>query len=149
MSSCKSDIPERVLLLTQTRYHIPGENGSVTSGERALNFCWYSNELPQSMAEVTTDNTGIRHHATVPRGKVRHDVWSAQCQRGALILPEPFKEVMTAIAQPFIQVIMDHHCPKASFGSGKVLLVGDALTLFRPHIAFSTNQAAFDCRMTE
>ena len=66
-----------------------------------------------------------------------------------MLLPEPFKEVMSNIAHPFIQVITDYHSPRASFGDGRVLLVGDALTLLRPHVAFSTNQAAFDCRCAE
>lgn len=42
-------------------------------------------------------------------------------------------------------VIKDYHSPKTSFGEWRVLLVGDATTLFCPHIAFSTNQAAFEC----
>lgn len=33
----------------------------------------------------------------------------------------------------------------AALFDSKVLLVGDALFLFRPNIAFSTYQAAFDC----
>lgn len=124
-------------------------NGSVKDGERALNFCWYSNCPLESLASLTTDTDGHRHHATVPRGKVRQEVWDKQRRQGAMLLPEPFKEVMEGVKQPFIQVIMDYHSPKASFCDGKVLLVGDALTLFRPHIAFSTNQAAFDCQNVE
>ena len=54
-------------------------------------------------------------------------------------------EIMNGIAQPFIQVIKDCHFLGVSFGEGKVLLVGDATIFFRPHIAFSTNQTAFDC----
>ena len=80
---------------------------------------------------------------------MRQELWDKQCGHGALLLPEPFKEVMKGIAQPFIQVITDYHSPKASFCEGKVLLVGDALTLLRPHIAFSTNQAAFNCHSIE
>lgn len=101
------------------------------------------------MVGLTTDSDGKRHHATVPRGKVRQELWDDQCDHGALLLPEPFKEVMSGIAQPFIQVITDYHSPQASFGEGRVLLVGDAITLLRPHIAFSTNQAAFDCHSVE
>ena len=132
-----------------SRYHIPGTKGSIKEGERVLNFCWYSNRTPESLASLTTDTDGKQHHSTVPRGKVRQEAWAEQCDRGSSLLPGPYKEVMNKITEPFLQVIMDYCSPRASFHDGKVLLVGDARTLLRPHIAFSTNQAAFDCRGVE
>ncbi|KAL8769659.1 MAG: hypothetical protein Q9209_004456 [Squamulea sp. 1 TL-2023] len=134
---------------TSQSYHIPGENGSLEEGDRYLNFCWYSNVPLESLTDYTTDCEGKRHHTTVPTGKIRPDLWQQQCQRVALLLPEPYKEVLSKLSQPFLQVITDYCSPRASFSGGKILLVGEALTLFRPHIAFSTNQAAFDCRMVE
>ena len=61
------------------------------------------------------------------------------------MLPSPFLELTNKIEQPFVTVISDTTASNASFFGGKVLLVGDALTLFRPHNALSSNQAAFDC----
>lgn len=56
---------------------------------------------------------------------------------------------MSKIAHPFMQKVIDYSSPRAAFLDSKVLLVGDALTLFRPHTAFSTNQATFDCLQME
>ena len=151
-SLCKHTLSNEVCrnqLLTKPAgsYHIPGDNGSLQEGDGLLNLCWYSNVPPGSLIDFTTDCEGKCHHTTVPTGKVRPDLCHRQCQRGTLLLPEPYKEVLNELSQPFLQVITDYCSPRASFAEGKVLLVGEALTLFRPHIAFSTNQAAFDCRM--
>ena len=101
------------------------------------------------MANLTTDSDGQRHYLTVPAGKVRHELWERQREHGNAQLTEPYREVIQKISQPFLQVITDYHSSQASFADGKIRLVGDALTLMRPHIAFSTNQAAFDCLMLE
>jgi hypothetical protein len=58
-------------------------------------------------------------------------------------------ELIEKTANPAISVIHDYACPKAAFFDGKVLLVGDALALFRPHAALSFNQAALDCLLLE
>ena len=92
-----------------------------------------------------TDKDGHRHHDIVPAGQVRDDVWEKQCLHGHQVLAAPYRELLSKISSPFIQKITDSCSPRASFFDGKVLLVGDALAHFRPHIAFSTNQAAFDC----
>ena len=131
------------------RYYIPGDSGSLEVGKRLLNFCWYTNESKDSFTDVMTDVSGHRHRTTVPIGKVREAVWKRRRDIGDDVLSEPFKEVMNKIARPFVQVVTDYYTPKAVFGDGKVLLVGDAKTLFRPHISFSTNQAAFDCLLVE
>ena len=39
--------------------------------------------------------------------------------------------------------------PRAVFFNGKLLLVGDALAQFRPHVGSSTNQAALDALLLE
>ena len=131
---------------TPDRYLIPGENGSLRPGERLLNFAWYSNHSPSALTDIMTDQDGHEHNATV---SIRDDVWKKQCLHGNEVFTAPYREVTSKIAHPFVQKITDYSSPRAAFLDGKVLLVGDALTLFRPHIAFSTNQAAFDCLQTE
>ena len=93
-----------------------------------------------------TDQDGHQHKATV---LIREDVWRKQCLHGNEVFTAPYKEVMGKIAHPYVQKITDYCSPRAAFLEGKVLLVGDAMTLFRPHIAFANNQAAFDCLQTK
>ncbi|KAI0835788.1 FAD/NAD(P)-binding domain-containing protein [Hypoxylon sp. FL0890] len=127
-------------------YTIAGQNGSLEPGERLLNFCWYTNETSKSLDEILIDAVdGHRHHNTVPAGRLRKSIWSARLKRAQKELPTPFLEIVTRIRRPFVQVITEFNVssPRAAFENGKVLLVGDALSLLRPHSGLGTAQAAF------
>ncbi|KAF2865018.1 hypothetical protein BDV95DRAFT_587554 [Massariosphaeria phaeospora] len=132
-------------------YTIPGANGSLESGERLLNFLWYTNESQGALQDILKDRIdGRKHHNLVPAGRVREEVWNAQIgYTKSVPLPTPFLEVMLKIRRPFIQVITEFCSPRAAFEDGRVLLVGDALSLFRPHTAFSATQAAFHASRVE
>lgn len=114
-----------------------------------LNFLWYLNETSESLEDTMTDCDGHRHQYIVPAGRVRSEVWEKVLQRGRQNLNSNHLEVLESIEAPFIQSITDFVSYKAAFEKGRVLMVGDALSLFRPHTASSTNQAAFDCLCME
>ena len=114
-----------------------------------LNFCSYSNQLQESLSSIFTDVDGKKRHATMLRGKVRLDIWNNQLVRGTQILPDPLRDVISKIAERFVQATMGYHSPRVSLCDRRLLLVGDAQTLFRPPIASSTDQAAFDCLCLE
>ncbi|KAI0002773.1 FAD/NAD(P)-binding domain-containing protein [Xylariaceae sp. FL0662B] len=126
-------------------YAIPGVNGTLEPGKRLLNFLWYTNESYTAIESIMVDKfDGHRHRNVVPAGRVRDDVWEARLKLAqAAPLPRPFLDVITKIRCPFIQVITDLCSPRAAFEDGRVLLVGDAVCLYRPHTAFSATQAAF------
>jgi hypothetical protein len=132
-------------------YTIPGINGSLEPGERLLNFLWYTNETEEALQEILIDGVdGHKHHNIVPAGRIREYIWTAQVEHAKNVpLPSPFLEVITKIRRPFIQVITDFCAPQAAFEDGKVLLVGDSLSLLRPHTAFSGTQAAFHALRVE
>ena len=137
--------------LSSDRYLVPGEDGSLQSGERQVNFVWYYNCPGNSreFVDIMTDIDGHRHRSTVPPGKIRPEVWAKQQAYGRRFLAAPVKELVDKITSPFVTAISDCQAPRASFFANKLLLVGDALALFRPHIAQSTNQAATDCMLLE
>ncbi|EED14518.1 conserved hypothetical protein [Talaromyces stipitatus ATCC 10500] len=130
-------------------YNIPGDAGSVATGQRLLNFCLYLNVAPGCLDEIMTDSAGVRHQISGPPNKVHPEVWAQQKASARRVLPAPYVEIMDKIASPFVHLITDYCSPRASFLEGKVLLVGDASALLRPHIAFSTNQAAYQALLTE
>ncbi|KAM7184267.1 hypothetical protein V8F33_013081 [Rhypophila sp. PSN 637] len=134
-------------------YTIPGEHGSLEPDERMLNFVWYTSVDADPLDEIMEDgvNKGHRHHYIVPSGHVRKDIWKKQLQkaRDMTTLPEPFLEVLNQIRNPFIQVLTEFCSPRAVFEDGRVLLIGDGLSLYRPHTAFSGTQAAFHALMVE
>ncbi|MCJ1314544.1 hypothetical protein MMC25_008226 [Agyrium rufum] len=127
-------------------YTIPGKNGTLEVGQRLINFVWYCNypEDSESYNELMTDSDGQKHRITLPAGKIRSEVWEKQKQFARDTLPPQFAEIVTDCQQPFIQAIGDVPPSENVFFGGKVLMIGDAFSGFRPHAAASTNQAALD-----
>ncbi|THX29001.1 FAD/NAD(P)-binding domain-containing protein, partial [Aureobasidium pullulans] len=127
-------------------YAIPGHDGSLEPGNRILNFVWYHNCPDDSeFQEVMTDIFGQTHHSTLQPGMLRPEVWEQQVKFAQANFAAPFVELVENTSQPFVAAVSDNICDRATFMNGKVILVGDALALFRPHIALSANQAAYDC----
>ena len=92
-----------------------------------------------------TDSNGHHHRNTLPPGKMRPEIWDKQKSYAQSVLARPFAELVEKTTQPFIASISDIIAPRASFFDGKLILVGEALALFRPHVALSANQAALNC----
>ncbi|TGJ87605.1 hypothetical protein E0Z10_g1083 [Xylaria hypoxylon] len=132
-------------------YTIPGPSGSLEPGERVFNFLWYTNESEEALEQIMMDEfDSHRHHNIVPAGHVRKDLWKARVDAGKRMpLAAPFLEILVKIQRPFIQVVTEFCSPHAAFEEGRVLLIGDALSLYRPHTAFSGTQAAFDALKVE
>jgi hypothetical protein len=133
----------------QNRYNIPGPKGSLETGKRLLNFCWYTNVELSSLKTIMTDVDGRYHHTKVAPGQVNPDVWVQQRAYARTVFSGPYREILDRIDSPFIHLITDYCAPRVSFAEGKCLLVGDAAALLRPHIAYSTNQAAYHTSLTE
>jgi 2-polyprenyl-6-methoxyphenol hydroxylase-like FAD-dependent oxidoreductase len=96
-----------------------------------------------------TDVDGVQHRQTVRFGKVNPEVWTKQQAYSAAKFATPIREIVSKIKKPFVTAISDCIAPRSSFFDGKLFLVGDALALFRPHAAQSTNQAALHCLQME
>jgi 2-polyprenyl-6-methoxyphenol hydroxylase-like FAD-dependent oxidoreductase len=94
------------------------------------------------LTETLTDMDGKLHQSTVPRGKLSTRVWQRLVDRKSSVVNPYFVELMESIEQPFVSAIQDFQGQKAVFYDGKLLLVGDAFTLCRPHGGGSTSQAA-------
>lgn len=131
-------------------YTIPGlSGGTLTKGNRLVNWVWYRNYPTESPALVSllTDTDGHRHSVTLPVGKMQPEVWKKQVQDAENELPPQFAELVAKTEQPFVQAITDVLADENIFADGQVLLVGDALAGFRPHTAASTSQAARGARL--
>ena len=122
-----------------------GSKWEPQTGRTQIKPCLVLQLCRGALADVLTDVDGHQHRYSLPSGKMRKEVWSKQKAIAEKLLPPPFLELIEKIQQPFVTVISDTTASKASFFDGKVLFVGDALTLFRPHIALGSDQAAFDC----
>ena len=87
-----------------------------------------------------TDRTGRQRGYSVPEGML-DSRWIAHLHRDAeALLPQAFREMVKATDQPFAQAIRD--LATDHMVSGRVVLLGDAGSIPRPHTAASTSKAA-------
>ncbi|WP_414623754.1 FAD binding domain-containing protein [Calothrix sp. CCY 0018] len=123
------------------QYVIPGENESLVPGERRFNWVWYVNydeatELPR----VLTDKNGKRRDYSIPPGMMANDIDLEMRQYAERVLVPPFQKLIAATKEPFVQAILDLGVPNMAFE--RVVLVGDAAFIPRPHTAASVSKAA-------
>ena len=109
-------------------------------------WIWYDMipEDSQAFKDTFTDVEGRKHSSTIPRGKMQPKVWRDLLERRFGDIANPhFIELFEETHEPFVSAIRDFPASKAVFWDGKVILVGDAFALCRPHAGGSTSQAAF------
>ncbi len=121
-------------------YLVPGEGNDTRAGHRFYNWVWYRAVTSETLPRVLTDSDGQRRDYSVPEGKLAAE-WRDQLKREATeLLPPPFRDIVHATAEPFVQPIMDLTVP--TMVKGRVALLGDAAFIPRPHTAASTSKAA-------
>ena len=107
-------------------YLISGPQGTLTSGQRRLNWVWYLNAAPgEELDRVLTDKDGRQRQFSVPQGFVAPGMveWLHDQARG--ILPPQFLRLVQATDEPFVQPIHDLAVPRMAFG--RVCLTGRGL----------------------
>jgi 2-polyprenyl-6-methoxyphenol hydroxylase-like FAD-dependent oxidoreductase len=125
------------------RYYVP-RDGDPNSDKRDFVWIWYDTlPDPQQLTATLTDVSGKVHQTTVPRGKMSPEVWQRVVGRKTSVMNPHFIDLMESIEEPFVSAISDFQGHKSLFYDNKLMLVGDAFALCRPHGGGSTSQAAF------
>jgi 2-polyprenyl-6-methoxyphenol hydroxylase-like FAD-dependent oxidoreductase len=121
-------------------YLVPGENNDVRPGHRLYNWVWYRVADERMLGEIMTDRDGHPRGYAIPEGFLA-DRWVEHIHREAEnLLPLPFRGVVQATTQPFAQAIRD--LASDHMVVGRVMIIGDAAAIPRPHTAASTSKAA-------
>ncbi|WP_267221393.1 FAD binding domain-containing protein [Dyella silvae] len=121
-------------------YLVPGENNDVRPGHRLYNWVWYRVADDKLLRDIMVDRTGRQRDFSIPEGMLAPQ-WKAHLHREAeALLPPPFRAMVEATAEPFAQAIRD--LAADHLVSGRVVLLGDAAAIPRPHTAASTAKAA-------
>lgn len=129
--------PESLVL----EYMIPGVDGSIKPGQRRFNWLWYLKVAEgDELDQVLTDNTGLRRKNSVPPGALSAQPEAAFRKKAEEELNPAFLELVRRTEDIFVQSILDLQSPKMVFN--RVLLLGDAAFIPRPHTAGSTAKAA-------
>ncbi|CAL8475637.1 FAD binding domain-containing protein [Caballeronia sp. S22] len=121
-------------------YLVPGERNDTRPGHRFYNWVWYRTVDDVELRGVMTDVDGRYRGYSVPEGKLA-PAWRERILRDAdALLPPGFRAIVKATAQPFAQTIRDLSVDRMV--KGRVVLIGDAASIPRPHTAASTSKAA-------
>ena len=89
-----------------------------------------------------TGRDGVLRPVSLPPGAAAESALSGLRQAAVRQLAPPLAEVVTHVAEPFIQVIYDIEVSRMAFG--RICLMGDAAFAVRPHAAAGTAKAAAD-----
>jgi 2-polyprenyl-6-methoxyphenol hydroxylase-like FAD-dependent oxidoreductase len=125
-------------------YPVPGRDGEIVPGQRAINFLWYHPSSESEVLKMSTDESGHCHGMTIPPPLIRKDVVSSLYREAADQLPPQHVDLLHAEAQPFFQAIYDLECDMLVLG--RTVLLGDAAFVARPHVGAGVTKAALDAQ---
>ena len=121
-------------------YLVPGANDAVGAGQRRYNWVWYRSASPAHLEQMLTDRDGRVRASSIPPGALSAAATADMHYAAGHFLPPPFRQLVAATREPFLQTIQDLAVPQMAFGC--VALVADAAFVPRPHTAASTAKAA-------
>jgi 2-polyprenyl-6-methoxyphenol hydroxylase-like FAD-dependent oxidoreductase len=124
-------------------YPVAGPDNDLRPGQRRYNVIWYRpadevKELPR----LLTDESGVVHSISIPPPLIRREAIVQMRAAADRLLPPQFRDVVRLIDEPLLQPIYDLASPRLAFG--RVVLVGDAAFVARPHVGAGVSKAADD-----
>jgi 2,6-dihydroxypyridine 3-monooxygenase len=123
-------------------YAIPGPDDSIERGERAVNFVWYRNVEGTDFDDLMTDRHGDVRPTTMPPGLLQDRFVDELHKAARTGLAPQLRELVLGCVEPFIQAIFDMAAER--FVHDRIVLLGDAATVMRPHVAAGTAKACAD-----
>jgi 2-polyprenyl-6-methoxyphenol hydroxylase-like FAD-dependent oxidoreductase len=124
-------------------YPVPGADESVTSGGRRYNVVWYRPAAETTLLpQLLTGRDGRRYDLAIPPRQVTPEAAAALYADADALLAPCCAEVVRLTHEPFIQAIYDLTSPRLVFG--RVVLIGDAAFVARPHAGMGVTKAALD-----
>ncbi|BAV07313.1 2-polyprenyl-6-methoxyphenol hydroxylase [Filimonas lacunae] len=123
-------------------YMVPGPGGELEAGKRLYNWVWYQNKTPEALDKLMTDKNGHRRGYAVPAGLLSANSVEELHKEAALSLPPILADRVVQTDKPFVQVIMDLAVPRMY--DGRLVVLGDAAFVVRPHTASGTAKAFRD-----
>ena len=124
-------------------YPVAGAGNTTSPGMRRFNFVWYR-PAPQdgTLVSLMTDDEGQAYPLGIPPNKVsRRHIAEMRAAAAALLAPQ-FAEIIAKTVQPFLQPIYDVSSDRIAFD--RVVLMGDASFVARPHVGMGVTKAAQD-----
>ena len=124
-------------------YPVPGADEAIVPGRRRYNVVWYRPaDEAAGLPRLLTGRDGRRHDLSVPPGQVEPEAVAALRADAQALLAPCCAEVVLLTDAPFIQAIYDLESPRLVFG--RVILIGDAAFVARPHAGMGVTKAGLD-----
>lgn len=126
-------------------YPVAGKNNAVEPGKRRYNFVWYRPaDEATTLRDMLTDANGKTWPEGIPPPLIQtHHLEEARLAARQVLAPQ-FAEMVEKTEQLFFQPIFDLESTQLSFG--RVVLLGDAAFVARPHVGMGVTKAAEDAR---
>ena len=121
-------------------YMVPGEDGATEPGQRRCNWVWYRKIAAADLPAVLTDRAGRTHPFSLPPGALQASYAATLRADADRLLAPAFRALVHLTEEPFIQLIQDLEVPRMAYG--RVILLGDAAFVPRPHTAGGSAKAA-------
>jgi 2-polyprenyl-6-methoxyphenol hydroxylase-like FAD-dependent oxidoreductase len=122
---------------------VPGPHAETIAGSRRYNWVWYRPAAGEkARAAVFTDSAGRIHPYSLPPGSVPRAARAVTIADAARLLPTSLAAAVAATEQPFVQGVFDYETPLMA--NGRMVLIGDAAFVARPHTAMGVAKAAGD-----
>lgn len=133
-------LPEGEMMLS---YPVPGRDNDTRPGKRGYNFVWYRpTHETKRLPELCTDAAGVCHGTSIPPPLIRPEIIARIKEDARALLAPQIATIVELTPQPFFQAIFDLESPRIA--CGRVVLLGDAAFVARPHVGIGVTKAALD-----
>lgn len=114
-------------------------------GRRACSFVWFQlADYDRTLPLLCTDESGQQHGYSIPPPLIQPKLISTLKSTASVLFAPQVAAVVAAAKQPILQPIFDLESPRLVFG--RVVLLGDAAFVARPHVATGVMKAALDAQ---
>jgi 2-polyprenyl-6-methoxyphenol hydroxylase-like FAD-dependent oxidoreductase len=133
-------LPDREQMIA---YPIAGKNNTVEPGQRRYNFVWYRPaDEATTLRDMVTDASGKCWPEGIPPPLIQaHHLADARAAARQVLAPQ-FAEMIEKTEQLFFQPVFDLESTQLAFG--RIVLLGDAAFVARPHVGMGVTKAAED-----
>jgi 2-polyprenyl-6-methoxyphenol hydroxylase-like FAD-dependent oxidoreductase len=123
-------------------YLVPGPSGESAPGRRRYNWVWYRALSPARLAALMVGAGRGPASTSLAPGQLPDALRADLVESAVSELPRQFADAVVAEPRPFLQAIYDYVPSRMT--RGRVLLLGDAAVMVRPHTAMGAAKAAGD-----
>ena len=123
-------------------YPVPGRANTKEPGQRQYNVVWYQPATQEYLRHLMTDDSGRHHPNGIPPALLSARVKQEMRETASDVLAPQFAEAIAKGKWIFFQPILDLELNRMVLG--RVVIVGDAAFITRPHVAMGVPKGTGD-----